>query len=113
VKLNPRAKLLLLFAGFALPIVASFVAYFFYHGEATGNYGELLLPPARITSHPFGRMDGAPWSFDDLRGRWVLAVSDAGACPAACVESSRWCARSTSRSGEMPRAWRGYTSWTT
>jgi len=85
VKLTPRSKLLLIVAGFALPIVASYVAYFFYHGEATGNYGELLLPPARITSHPFGRVDGGSWTFDDLRGRWILAVSDAGACPEACV----------------------------
>src|SRR5204862_7059206 len=83
VKLTGRMKLLLIVAGFALPIVASYVAYFFYKGEATGNYGELLLPPARITSHPFGRMDGSAWTFDDIRGRWALAISDAGACPGA------------------------------
>jgi len=86
VKLTPRMKLLLIVAGFALPIVASYVAYFFYKGEATGNYGELLLPPARITSHPFARMDGSAWTFDDLRGRWALAVSDAGGCPVACLQ---------------------------
>ena len=86
MKLTPRMKLLLIVAGFAVPIVASYVAYFFYKGEATGNYGELLLPPARITSHPFARMDGSAWTFDDVRGRWALAVSDAGACPAACVQ---------------------------
>ena len=86
MKLTGRMKLLLIVAGFALPIVASYVAYFFYKGEATGNYGELLLPPARITSHPFGRMDGSAWTFDDIRGRWALAISDAGACPGACVQ---------------------------
>jgi cytochrome oxidase Cu insertion factor (SCO1/SenC/PrrC family) len=86
VTLTPRVKLLLLAAGFALPIVASFVTYFFYHGQATGNYGELLLPPARITSHPFARPDETSWTFDGLRGRWALVMSDAGACPAACVQ---------------------------
>jgi cytochrome oxidase Cu insertion factor (SCO1/SenC/PrrC family) len=86
MKLGARAKLLLLVAGFAAPVVASYIAYYFVHVEATANYGELLLPPALITSVPFERERGAAWSFGELRGRWALTASDSGACPAACVE---------------------------
>jgi len=86
MKLTPRAKLLLIAAAFALPIAASFIAYFVVSREPTANYGELLLPPARITAQPFDRAEGAPWKFDDLRGRWIVAMSDSGECPAACVE---------------------------
>lgn len=86
MKLTPRAKLLLIVAGFALPIVASYVAYYFYRAAPTGNYGELLLPPARITSQPFGRFPDGQWTFGELKGRWILAASDAGACPSGCVQ---------------------------
>lgn len=86
MKLAPRAKLLLLATCFGLPIAASYLAYYFLHAEATANYGELLLPPAQITPQPFGRDGGISWGFGDLRGRWVLVMSEAGGCPAACIE---------------------------
>ena len=85
MKLTPRAQLLLIAAGFALPIAASFTAYFLVSREPTANYGELLLPPGRITAQPFDVAEGA-WKFDDLKGRWILAMSDSGDCAAACVE---------------------------
>ena len=85
MKLGSRAKLLLIVAGFALPIAASYVAYYFTRPGPTGNYGELLLPPARITTQPFGRAGDGTWSFGELRGRWALTVSDSGSCPPACT----------------------------
>jgi hypothetical protein len=86
--MNPgsRGKLLLLVACFGLPIVASYLAYFFYDAQPTGNYGELLLPPGRITTQPFGRPGEGAWSFAELQGRWVITVSDSGACPVACTQ---------------------------
>jgi cytochrome oxidase Cu insertion factor (SCO1/SenC/PrrC family) len=78
--------MLLVVAIFALPIVASFLAYRLVEPRATGNYGELLLPPATITAHPFERGSGVPFRFESLRGRWIMVVSDSGACPQACVE---------------------------
>jgi cytochrome oxidase Cu insertion factor (SCO1/SenC/PrrC family) len=84
--MSPRTKLLLIVAGFLVPIAASYVAYHLLRPEPTGNYGELLLPPARMTSHIFTDAQGQPWRFEDLRGRWILVVSDSGRCPAACLE---------------------------
>ena len=53
MKLAPRAKLVVLAALFLAPIVASIAAYTFLRPEPTANYGELLLPPAAVTSHAF------------------------------------------------------------
>ena len=86
MNLGPRGKLLLIVACFGLPIAASYLAYYFSNPEPTGNYGELLLPPARITPQPFARLDEGAWSFAELRGRWILAASDSGACPATCID---------------------------
>jgi cytochrome oxidase Cu insertion factor (SCO1/SenC/PrrC family) len=81
---NPRVKLLAIMALFALPIVASTVAYRLFRPEATANYGELLLPPERITTARFKKPDGAAFEFSEVSGKWLLIVSDAGACPEAC-----------------------------
>jgi hypothetical protein len=86
VNVSPRAKLLLLMSLFALPIAGSFFAYYVTRPVPTANYGELLLPPAHITTHPFDRLDGSPFSFEELRGRWILVMSDSGDCRAACIE---------------------------
>ena len=85
MKASPRVKLVLLASLFLLPILASVVAYR-YRPEPTANYGELLLPPATITSHVFASEAGGRFEFAQLRGRWILLASDSGACPAACVE---------------------------
>lgn len=84
--MSPRAKLLLIAAGFAAPIAASYLAYHWTRPQPSANYGELLLPPAPITSQGFDDAEGRPWRFDELRGRWILVASDSGRCPAACLE---------------------------
>ena len=85
MKLGPRAKLLSIVAIFALPIVASFIAYHFVKPGRTSNYGE-LLPPSPVTPQVLGRESGGTFRFDELQGQWVLVASDSGACPQPCVE---------------------------
>lgn len=86
MKLSPRTKLLLVAALFAAPVVASTLAYLFLRPAPTLNYGELLLPPATISAQSFGREAGGSFRFAELAGKWVLVVSDSGACPEACRE---------------------------
>lgn len=86
MSLGPRAKLLLLLALFALPIVASLLAYRFMRPAATGNYGELLLPPATIVTSGLQRLGAGRFEFSELAGKWVIVASDSGDCPAKCVE---------------------------
>ncbi len=80
-----QLKLLAIIALFALPIVASTIAYHFFRPEATANYGELIRPPAPITTARYLRADGGEFRFPELRGKWVLVASDSGACPASCA----------------------------
>ncbi len=84
MRLSPRAKMLLVVAIFALPVVASFVAWRFVRPQPTANHGELLLPPSTITSHALARAGGEAFRFEALRGKWILVAADSGACPEAC-----------------------------
>lgn len=82
---NARLKLVIIMALFAAPIAASFLAYYVFQPKGGASYGELLTPPATITSAQFARPGGGAFRFETLRGKWVLVASDAGACPPACV----------------------------
>jgi hypothetical protein len=87
MKLGPRAKLVLIAAIFSLPILASYLAYFYLHPRPTANHGELLLPPAQASDASFAQPGGGPpFSFGELRGHWVLVTGDAGACAQACLD---------------------------
>jgi len=80
-----RLKLLAIMALFAAPIVASTVTYHFFRPESTANYGQLITPPAAITTARFLGAGGGSFGFEEVRGKWVLIASDSGACPEACV----------------------------
>jgi cytochrome oxidase Cu insertion factor (SCO1/SenC/PrrC family) len=86
VKLTPRGKLLALVAIFLAPIAASFIAYYSLDLKATGNYGELIVPPGTLPGHRYTRPDGAPFAFAEVAGKWVLVTSDSGECGASCLE---------------------------
>lgn len=81
-----RLKLLGLASLFALPIVASLVTYTWFRPEPGTSFGELLLPPAQVSAQRFARPGGGAFEFRELAGKWILVVSDSGACPAACRE---------------------------
>ena len=85
MKIGPRAKLLALAALFLAPIAASLFAYQFLRPEPTANYGELLLPPDTIATHPLARVDGSAFRFAELKDRWILVASDSGACAGECA----------------------------
>ena len=86
MRIGPRAQLLLIAALFALPMAASFIAYYYVQPAPTGNYGELLSPPLQPPTHAFPRPDAPPLAFSSLAGRWVIVMSDSGACNPACAE---------------------------
>jgi hypothetical protein len=75
---------LLLLALVALsPIVASYVAYYWFAPTKRMNYGELLDPrpaPAIAGKYP----DGKPFALVELRGKWVLLVVSGPDCGDAC-----------------------------
>ncbi len=82
--MSPRTRLALIASVFLVPIAASLVAYRFFRPAHTSNYGELLLPPASLPTG-LGRFPQGAFTFEALRGRWVLVVADSGECPESCV----------------------------
>lgn len=66
------------------PFIASFVAYFWLAPASRINYGTLLpqrtLPDVALTLAD-GTIDATA-----LRGKWVLLVVDAAACPQSCAQ---------------------------
>jgi cytochrome oxidase Cu insertion factor (SCO1/SenC/PrrC family) len=65
------------------PIVAALVAYFLLPPTGRTNYGE-LIEPQRLPLATMQRLDGSPFTLEQLRGKWVMVHADSGACEAAC-----------------------------
>jgi hypothetical protein len=64
------------------PIVASYLAYYFWPRDARVNYGALRAEPAPDIR---GRtLDGRPFALADLRGKWVVLAAAGGQCDAVC-----------------------------
>ena len=82
----PKRRLTSLWLIIALtvtPVAASYLIYYFWPPSRSVNYGELLeprpLPDARLAL-----ADGTPFQLSRLKGKWVLATVDSGACDAYC-----------------------------
>jgi cytochrome oxidase Cu insertion factor (SCO1/SenC/PrrC family) len=78
-----RAKLIMLAAFFAVPVVASYLAFYYWRPDGTVNYGE-LLPPRALTDSPLALIGGGPFRLSRLRGNWVLLIADSGRCDPDC-----------------------------
>ena len=83
---NPhRFKLVLVMAMFALPVVASYLAYFVWQPQgATRNYGTLIHPEPLPDALTVSALDGLSVSLKALRGKWLLVQTDTAACTADC-----------------------------
>jgi len=72
------------------PVVAAVLAYFVpeFRPAQTNNYGTLVEPqrPLPLASElPLATLDGQPFDLHSLKGKWILAVADAAACPESCA----------------------------
>jgi hypothetical protein len=78
-----RRTLLLLTLVALSPIVASYVAYYWFAPTKRVNYGELLDPrPAPAVAGELA--DGKSFALAELRGKWVLLVVSGPGCGDAC-----------------------------
>ena len=78
-----RGALLLLAAVALAPLVAAYIAYYWFAPTKRVNYGELLDPrpaPAIAGEYP----DGKPFALAELRGKWVLLVISGPDCGDGC-----------------------------
>lgn len=69
-----------------LPVIASYVTYYFWQPDDTMNYGE-LIEPAPLPDVRVSAMDGESIGLDSLRGRWTLVYAGAAGCDEACREA--------------------------
>ena len=80
-----RAPLWLLLALCIAPVLASYIAFYFWQPSEHVNYGELLEPRPLPDAH-LSRADGTPFHWGELQGKWVLVTMDSGRCDAYCQQ---------------------------
>ncbi len=82
---RPRSRLTLwlIIAVCAAPMIASYVAFYFWRPTQHVNYGELIEPRA-LPDVPLEMNDGRSLRLSDLRGEWMLLTSDRAACDERC-----------------------------
>jgi hypothetical protein len=76
-----RAKLILIFSLFALPILASYLTYYLWQPSGRRNYGELI---AQVRLKDGQDQAGRIISAQDFKGKWTLVYAGGGACNKRC-----------------------------
>ena len=78
-----RINLVLIFAVFAVPLIAAYLSYFVWPPQSRLNYGELIEPKA-LPDAPLRDADGKDFPLSKLRGKWIMLTVDSGDCGEAC-----------------------------
>ena len=68
------------------PIVASYLAYYVFPPTGRTNYGA-LLPPRPLGSVELQTLDGRPFDFRQLAGKWILLTAGGGECTRGCPDA--------------------------
>jgi hypothetical protein len=82
-----RVKMLLVLLVCAAPVIASYLAFFFYRPASGANYSELIVPPRPLPAAaalPLADLQGRPVAPSALEGQWLLVVVAAGRCDVPC-----------------------------
>jgi len=86
---SPRNRNRLKLIGIGLlavaPVLGSYLLYWFWLPAQHTNYGT-LIEPRLVPNTALRQEDGAAFSFEQLRGRWVFVVIDGAACDPGCQE---------------------------
>jgi hypothetical protein len=84
---SARLRMLLLFAVYASPVVASYLAYFVIRPDARSNYSTLIEPTRALPDLPLADLQGQPVTIASLKGQWLLIVVAGGHCDEGCEKS--------------------------
>ena len=78
-----RINLVLIFAVFAVPLIAAYLSYYVWPPQGRLNYGELIdtktMPDVALRD-----ADGKEFSLSTLRGKWIMLSVDSADCDEAC-----------------------------
>jgi hypothetical protein len=80
-----RLILVLFLVVCAAPVLASYLFYFVIKPDKRTNYGDLVDPQRAVPTLDATTLDGKPYDFSALAGRWVMLSADGAACPEACA----------------------------
>jgi hypothetical protein len=82
---RPKSRLPLVMVALVCiaPVVASYLAFYFYPRDSRTNYGELLTT-ASAPAVAGTTLDGKPFTLADLKGQWVMLSAASGRCDALC-----------------------------
>lgn len=81
-----RWTLFALIAVTIAPVLASYLAYYVWKPSGGKTYGELLAVQP-VPAFKLATLDGQPASLADLKGKWLLVMSDSGACAQSCLDT--------------------------
>ena len=70
----------------ALPVIASYLFYWFWTPQQHTNYGTLVDPPQLLPEVELRMPNGEALVSSGLRGRWILVAIDSGRCGPRCQE---------------------------
>lgn len=79
-----RAKLWLVLAICAAPVVASYLAYYYVKPSARSNYGVLVEPQRPVPPLTLTTLDGRRFDPSRLRGKWTMLMVAGGDCDQGC-----------------------------
>ena len=78
-----RINLVLIFAVFAVPLIAAYLSYYVWPPQGRLNYGE-LIDPKTMPDVALRDADGKEFSLSTLRGKWIMLSVDSADCDEAC-----------------------------
>ncbi|HNU12062.1 MAG TPA: hypothetical protein PKJ45_11975 [Rubrivivax sp.] len=81
-----RLKLVLLLLIYALPVIASYLAYYVIRPEGRTNYGTLIQPTRSLPELGATTLNGKTVPLRSLRGQWLLVAVGSSDCDGACEQ---------------------------
>ena len=82
---SSRRRILLIGVLFALPVIAAYALYLSgWRPSSTGNHGELVQPARPVEDVALTLLDGKPFRFSELRGKWTLVTFGTAQCHTPC-----------------------------
>ena len=78
-----RINLVLIFAVFAVPLIAAYLSYYVWPPKGRLNYGE-LIDPKTMPDVALRDAEGKEFSLSTLRGKWIMLSVDSADCDEAC-----------------------------
>ena len=78
-----RINLVLIFAVFAVPLIAAYLSYYVWPPQGRLNYGE-LIDPKTMPDVALRDAEGKEFSLSTLRGKWIMLSVDSADRDEAC-----------------------------